>query len=408
MSSLSDKLRSLGVQIGTQGVSPPTKSAPPPQLIDVIPGMWKSTSHGETFIVEKRYPLDFSLGSISIQPSFSVHPLSKWIGEPSLGEYPLGDYAFIDTETTGLSGGTGVYTFLIGVGRFQEDHFHISQFFLQDPAQETAQLSALEKLLAPTKVIISYNGKAFDLPRLKSRYQTHHWPPPLRSILHIDLLHLSRRLWNNQLSSCTLGDIESCILNFERSEEDVPGWQVSDLFFEYLHTQDPTPLKRIFYHNEMDVLSMAAILNRISDILNPPHRETIQRPEELLSAGKFFADLNEPDNAISLLEQSICKLDSDSDLYYEGVKSLSFLHKKKGDYHRAVPLWKEATNRGDFYAYIELAKYYEHHQKEYQEAIHWTLSAISEVDNARLETHKIHSLKADLEHRLNRLKKKLE
>lgn len=408
MPSLSDKLKSLGVQIGTQGVSPSSKSAPPPQLIDVLPGMWEDTPYGETFIVEKRYPLDFSLGSISLQPAFSVHPLSKWIGEPSLGEHPLEDYAFIDTETTGLSGGAGVYTFLIGVGRFQEEDFQISQFFLQDPAQEAAQLSALEDFLAPTKVIISYNGKAFDLPRLQSRYQTHHWPPPLRSILHIDLLHLARRLWSNQLSSCTLVDIESYILNFERSEEDVPGWQVSDLFFEYLHTQDPTPLRRIFYHNEMDVLSMVAILNRISDILNSPHNASMHPPEELLSVGKFYADLDEPESAISLLEKSICELDSESDLYFEGLKTLSFLHKKKGDYHQAVPLWKEATNHGELYAYIELAKYYEHHQKEYQEAIHWTLSAISEADNTRLESHKFDSLKGDLEHRLHRLKKKAD
>jgi uncharacterized protein YprB with RNaseH-like and TPR domain len=368
--------------------------------------MWKNTPHGETFVVEKQYPLDFCQGSIYIQPAFSVPPLAKWINEPSLGEHPLEKYAFIDTETTGLSGGAGVYTFLVGLGRFQEDHFHISQFFLQDPTQEAAQLSALEEFLAPAKVIISYNGKAFDLPRLKSRYKTHHWPPPLRSISHIDLLHLTRRLWKNQLPSCTLGDIEYHILKFERSQEDVPGCRVSDLFFEYLHTQDPAPLRRIFYHNEMDVLSMVAILNRISEILNPPVTESIQAPEEFLSVGKFFADLNEPENAITLLEKSICELDSDSDLYDEGLKTLSFLYKKRGDYHQAIPLWKEASNRGQMYAYVELAKFYEHHQKEYQEAIHWTLSAISEMDNFALKSHKIQSIKGDLKHRLHRLKKK--
>ncbi len=408
MSSLSDKLKSLGVQIGSEGVSPSPKSDPSPQLIDVLPGAWKDTPHGETFVVEKRYPLDFTLGSIPIQPAFSIHPLSKWIDEPSLGDYPLGDYAFIDTETTGLSGGTGVYAFLIGVGRFCEDHFLISQFFLQDPAQEAAQLSALESFLASTKVIISYNGKAFDLPRLKSRYKTHHWPPPLRSIPHIDLLHLARRLWNNHLTSCTLGDIEHHILEFARSEDDVPGWKVADLFFEYLHAQDPRPLRRIFYHNEMDVLSMVAILNRISDILNLPQAGSFQHAEELLSAGKFYADLDETETAISIIEKSIVEFDSCSDLYQEGLKTLSFLHKKTGNYHQAVPLWKKATDNGEIYAYIELAKFYEHHKKEYQEAIHWTLSAISQIDNADMDTHKINTIKSDLDHRLQRLKKRAD
>ncbi|MBS3750752.1 MAG: ribonuclease H-like domain-containing protein [Anaerolineales bacterium] len=406
MSSLSDKLKSLGLQIGAKGISPPSNSPPTDPLIDVLPGYWKPTPHGDTFIVENQYPLDYSLGSVSLQPSIYTPPLTKWLKNPALEHTPLDHFAFIDTETTGLSGGAGVYVFLIGVGRFIDDHFQISQFFLSDPAQETAQLSALEEYLAPAEVVVSYNGKSFDLPRLKTRYRAHRWPPPLQEISHIDLLHLARRLWKNRLSSCTLGDIEYNILNFERSEEDVPGWQVSDLFHEYIHTQNPKPLKQVFYHNEMDVLSMVGILNRISTLLNPGSACQTDHPEELSSVGKFYADLKEPKTAINLLEESLTRFDSVSDPYLESLKTLSFLYKKSENFEKAVSYWKEAAENEEYYAFLELAKYFEHRQKNFEEAIHWTLSAISIIDSTAGKAHQSQAHKSDLEHRLNRLKGK--
>lgn len=406
MPSLSDKLKSLGVHIGPSDIDSPPSKVRGRDLVDVLPGTWVDTAHGETFIVDKRYPLHHSQGAVKIHQRSSIHPISKWINDPALTDIPREKYAFIDTETTGLSGGAGVYTFLVGVGRIQGDHFHIAQFFMQDPAEETAQLSALETALAEVEVLVSYNGKAFDLPRLISRYKTHHWPPPLREIPHIDLLHLARRLWKEGLSSCTLGDIEYYILEFERSDQDVPGWKVADLFFEYLRTQDPTPLTQIFYHNEMDVLSMAAILNHICRILNDPQPEQVSDITALYSVGKFYADLGEVKRAEAILGTVLERQDLPPQTFQAGMKTLSTLYKKAGDFQQAIPLWEKAADQGKIYAFIELAKYYEHVERAYHEAVHWTLSAINQTKTLDLTSDHQDKLHAELEHRLARLKRK--
>lgn len=408
MSSLSDKLRSLGVQVGADNLPSNNKGQEPKNLIDVLPGRWESTPHGETFTVEKVYPAGHSIGKYPLSPPSSLEPISKWVGDAKLRQLPIEKFAYMDTETTGLSGGTGTYTFLVGVGYFQDGEFKLKQFFLRDPGEESAQLSALESFLAPISALVSYNGKAFDLPRLKTRYIHHHWPPPFQNTTHVDLLHLSRRLWKSHLSSCTLGDIEYHILGFERTEEDVPGWQISDLFFDYLQTQNPLPLRRIFYHNEMDVLSMVALFHRIITLLNNPNPENVDHPGEMLSIGEFYADIGELDRAKAVLDKTLENGVLEPNLRQQAIQSLSFIHKRQGDYHPAVRLWKEAAKHGQIYAHLELAKYFEHREKAYQEAIHWTLSAMSLVDEGDSATaHKDSSLCGDLKYRLDRLKKKI-
>jgi len=407
MSSLSDKLKSLGVQIGTDDIEPQKDKHHAPELIDILPGAWHETPHGETFVVQKRYPAGHAIGGSPLQPYNAPDALAHWNDDPDLLDLKSDEIAYIDTETTGLSGGTGTYTFLIGVGKFCGDQFEFRQFFMQDPAQEPAQLSALESYLASVKALVSYNGKAFDLPRLQTRYKTHHWPPPLQDLSHIDLLHLARRLWKNHLPSCTLGDIEYHILGIERSDQDVPGWQVAELFFEYLHSQNPSPLKRIFYHNEIDVLSMVALLNRIADLLKNPTPENVHHPSELYSLGNVYADIGNTQRAISILERTLDMSPENLDVYHHALKSLSFLYKKIDDYPSAIPLWAEAANRGGTYGAIELAKYYEHQKKSLQEALHWTLTAISLVNMAKLEADRESDLLPELHHRLERLKRKL-
>jgi hypothetical protein len=122
--------------------------------------------------------------------------------------------------------------------------------------------------------------------------------------------------------------------------------------------------------------------------------------------GKFYADLKEPKTAINLLEESLTRFDSVSDSYLESLKTLSFLYKKSEKFEKAVSYWKEAAENEEYYAFLELAKYFEHRQKNFEEAIHWTLSAISLIDSTAGKAHRSHAHKSDLEHRLNRLKGK--
>ena len=197
----------MGIQLGPQNLAPRHK----PEIFSiekVLEGRTLETHQGRTFVVEEYYPMGTSHGQGSLKIDASLDVIGRWIGDEGIVELPAQSFAFIDTETTGLSGGSGTYAFLIGVGRFEEDEFHLAQFFMHDPAEEPAQLAALEEFLAPCQSIVSFNGKAFDIPLLNTRYTFQGWRSPFTGMAHIDLLHLARRLWRDRLPSRTLGNLE--------------------------------------------------------------------------------------------------------------------------------------------------------------------------------------------------------
>ena len=124
---------------------------------------------------------------------------------------------FLDTETSGLSGGTGTYAFLVGAARFIDDKFVLQQFFMRDPAEEPALLEGVANFLAPCEALVTFNGKAFDAPLLTTRYKLHYIPVPYKEYSHLDLLPLARRLWRDRLPSRALKYLEEHVLGFTRS-----------------------------------------------------------------------------------------------------------------------------------------------------------------------------------------------
>ena len=193
MPSLSDKLKSLGVQVGTNDLDPPTRTDNPTSLIDILDGNWQKTPVGDCFVVSKSLPVNSKHGKVSLDKFRKSPIIERLPGLEGISKVPRDSYLFIDTETSSLSGGTGSYVFLIGAAKYKKSTIQFKQFFLQDPSTELAQLAALEKFVSSSKVIISYNGKAFDLPRIKTRYRLNGWPSPFEDIFHIDLLHIARR-----------------------------------------------------------------------------------------------------------------------------------------------------------------------------------------------------------------------
>ena len=311
---------------------------------------------------------------------------------------------FIDTETTGLSGGVGTYVFLIGVAKYKGDILNFAQFFLQDPAHESSQLAALNEFISNAKLIVSYNGKSFDLPRIKTRYRLHGWPDPFAEIYHIDLLHIARRLWKAHLPGCTLGDLEHHLLGLQRDSIDIPGWQVSEHFYEYLRSGDPTPLKGVFYHNEIDVISLAALLEYISERLSSPLKKKFLEEQDLVSIGKYFFSIGNTSMAIQVLKKTLAITDLSDEIMLDSRLTLAAAYKKKGEYKKAAPLWLECSSSSSLHALVELAKYAEHKLGDYDEAIHWTLTSLDNLD--LLPRHKQKQIANQLDHRLGRLKKK--
>jgi uncharacterized protein YprB with RNaseH-like and TPR domain len=327
------------------------------------------------YLVEYSYPAGHRYGEAQLQPGSGLGLLAAWAGEDRIGQCQPQGFAYIDIETTGLSGGSGTYAFLIGAGRLTSEGFYLAQFFMRDPAEEPAQLLALEEFLAPCETIVTYNGKAFDIPILTTRYITQGWKSPFRDLAHLDLLPLARKLWRERLPSRTLGNVETFILGARRTEEDVPGWIIPSLFFNYLRDGDARPLKGVFYHNLMDVLAMAGLLNHISHLFADPLHAQVSHGLDLVGLGRFYEDLELLPEATGLYRRSL-DAGLPEELFWATLQRLSFICKRCRDYTAALHLWEQAAQHGQIYACVELAKYYEHTARDIEAALDWTGVAI--------------------------------
>jgi uncharacterized protein YprB with RNaseH-like and TPR domain len=408
MSSLADKLKSLGVKTGTVDLPthlPRSQTGFPVET--VVEGRFLSTRLGDTYISETHYPLDHQHGVVPILFSESLETLGLWAGDGQLATMKPEDFVFLDTETSGLSGGTGTYAFMVGAGRFEADEFHLVQFFMRDPGQESALLEALTDFLAPAQVMVTYNGKAFDAPLLKTRYRLHSQPVPFMDMIHLDLLPLARRLWRDRLPSRSLKYIEENVLGAPRSSEEVPGYEIPYLYFDFLRNGDARPLMGVFYHNNMDIVALAAMLNHMNHMLEEPLHESIEHGLDRIALAKLFEDLGKWDQAARLYEVGLQEELPQAD-FSQAVRRLSTLQRRRGDLPSALILWEKAAQDGHVYAHIELAKHFEHRQRDPVAAMRWALSGRDLV--LKDETLPVYMRKHWLEeitHRLSRLEKKV-
>ena len=405
--SLADKLRSLGVKVGfprDQPAAEDQKSKLPIQ--SAIAGDFISTRRGETFVAAQIYPADYHHGQTPLRTTVPLSTVGQWAHDSRISELPLETFAFLDTETSGLAGGTGTYAFLVGVGRFEQDQFHLRQFFMRDPSEEPALLEGLIDFLAPCKVLVTFNGKAFDAPLLVTRYSLHGIPVPFREFAHLDLLPLSRRLWRDRLPSRALKYLEENILGAPRNTEEVPGYEIPYLYFDYLRTGDARPLKGVFYHNAMDIVALAALMNHVAGVLHTPFSGQVEHGLDFIALGKLFEDLDRPEDAARLYERGLEVGVGEAD-FGAAIQRLSALQRRRGDIEGAVELWKKAAADGHVYAHVALAKYCEHNLRDYPAALKWTGSAAELVGSLDIPRYVYRHWMEELEHRRDRLQEKL-
>lgn len=406
MPSLSDKLKSLGVKVGASNLS--REATPREYEIDkVVDGTYRASLTGETFVAEQTFDGGYRHGHASILPAVPFDALAAWAGEPRFLELPLESYAFLDTETSGLAGGTGTYAFLVGVGRFVQGVFCLEQFFMRDPAEETAMLEALAGYLAPVQALVTFNGKAFDAPLLFTRYALHNIPCPFAGYAHLDLLPLARRLWRDRLPSRALKFLEENVLAAPRTSEEVPGYEIPYIYFDYLRSRDARPLKGVFYHNAMDVVAMAALLSHVTSILADPFSEMVEHGLDVVALAKLYEDMGQWDMAARLFERGLEMELPEAD-FWLAVQRLSRLQKRRGDLETALGLWERAADKGHVYAHVELAKYHEHQRRDYVQAIKWTHSAVELVSTLDIPRYVYNHWMEELTHRLERLDEKLQ
>ena len=359
--SFLEKLKGLGVKIGTESVSSPREPKKIFSIKDVIKGTEKTTHLGSTFITEKIFPKGSFHGKINIFDVNDLEMIFRWAKASSDTSPNIKHVLFLDTETSSLAGGAGTFAFMVGLGFFTNDSYKVVQLFLEDPDNEIAFLYALEELAAGFDTLVTFNGKSFDIPVLKNRYFIYQYPNPFDSFNHIDLLHLARRIWKNRLTSCRLADLEKDILIFNRSEEEIPGWLVPQIYHDYLYSGDARPLAGVFYHNQNDIVSMAALLTELSLMLADPY--DIRFHTDLVSMGKLFEDLSL--NSTAQQVYNYCtRFNFSRDQEVELLLRAARLHNRIYGWDQGIDYWLKAADIGSVEACIEISKFYEHRGKD--------------------------------------------
>lgn len=384
-SDLSEQLKKLGVQFGKDKPIPaPVKKKIP--IESLVTGHEFDTIFGKIFSSNHQYSDQHQHGAVPLKPFTKYEVLCEWAQAAHLAANDISEFIFLDTETTGLSGGTGTIPFMIGAARFNGDQFVLEQFFLRNPAEEKAQLAALTEFVDGAKAVVSYNGKSFDIPIINTRYILNRLSNPFDEMGHIDLLHITRRVWKRRLKQCNLGNIEKEILEFYRTDEDIPGYLVPEFYRNYVADGDASQIAGIFYHNEIDVVSLSALFTTLAAILEDPTSDKLSHAEDIYSIGRLMESLDREVLAEQLYASEHFIKSNREELILSLI-SRARICKKNKNYSDALPLWIQANNLGSIDAALELAKYYEHIARDYSNALAITDQLLQQLlPNATLPT----------------------
>jgi hypothetical protein len=327
---------------------------------------------------------------------------------PGLSSAELAHAAFLDVETTGLSGGTGTYVFLVGLGTFEDGAFHLRQFFLADLWGEAAMLAAVTEVLERCRALVTFNGRRFDLPLLETRLTLSRLPPAPPAVPHLDLLYPARRLYRRRLPSCRLAALECALLGVER-EDDVPGWAIPALYFEYVRRGEARPLRAVFKHNALDILSLVGLTAHMGRLWSRPAPED---PDDCLALARCEESDGRPLEAISLYQAGLGgDLDGERRAYARW--RLACLCRRQGCWEDAARLWQEEAGDGRpagrrLEALVELAKLEEHRRHDYAAAEALTRRALSLLEIVAIRDGSGCLVQREaLEHRLWRLRRRL-
>ena len=366
-------------------VLPPSKPAPPKPgrfIEELVSGEVVHTAHGAHFETEKLWERHRRHGSIGIGDLADLpEDLLDSISCGAIARSHPGKWAFLDTETTGLAGGTGTYAFLVGVGSIDAEGFRLRQFFMRDYGEEASLLARLAEHLARFDVLITYNGKAYDQPLLETRYRMARARHPFDRLEHLDLLFGARRLWKLRLESCRLVDLENQILGVER-QGDLPGEMIPYYYFDYLRTQQAFRLVPIFHHNATDILSLACLTAIVPLAFRAPEEAALHHGADLIGLARWLLAAERHEEALRLLRRAV-DLGLTDALLFKTLWDVAAIEKRLGRAQAALEALRELTASRNPYrarAFEELAKHYEHGARDYAAALQMTREALALED----------------------------
>jgi len=399
---LTDKLQRFGSQINSlRPATPKIKYPDRYQLLaETVGGELVAGSAGCYCLIRTLFPVGFKhgafiLGADVIEKSVPAAAFSPF--EESF-ELPYSSMKFVDTETTGL-GGSGAVAFLIGAGQVTNHGFEVSQYLIPDYSDEAAMLEDFHQNLSTGSTVVSFNGASFDLPVLQDRMIINRVARKLDYEYHLDLLHSARRLFKRRLQDCTLTNLERQLFSFYRTD-DIPGYLVPSVYFEWLSAQGLTQMQKVLEHNRYDIVSLYFLTHLISNAYQSDGG-SLEHSEDLHSLSRFYERRRE--NA------RIEKVYNRVQQFGNGISPDAALHfarnfKRSQNLQESVKIWESLITEKSsesFWACIELAKYYEHHRKDFKIALEYAGAAV-QCDGL---TDK---LLLTLNKRVNRLTKKLK
>ena len=283
---------------------------------------------------------------------------------------------FLDTETTGLSGGAGTLAFEVGVGYLTERGMVIRQYVMRDYGEEAAMLAELAKLLKRYETVVSFNGKSFDLPLLESRMVMNRIRVRVCDRPHLDLLHAARRVYKLRLKRCNLASLEEAVLGQGR-EDDLPGAQVPQRYFDYLKTGEFALLEDVLRHNLQDVRSLAQLTAHLCAVYRQPER--LAHEEDLYSVGRTLLRGGRTQQGRACMRILGC-----GSLGSQARMRLADSYRQQKEWDEAVAVWQTMIARGEGGAapYLSLAKYYEHVGHDARRALAYARGALQAALNA--------------------------
>jgi len=382
MADLKDKLAALaqsaGVSIGADWkkriTTMETKRAEGAFEVDrVVPGeVWHPPEEANAddplgfYLVREEWPLDAAHGNLIFGDLMAVDGASIAFSakdEELLSFNPETTF-FVDTETTGLMGGTGTMVFLMGVAYIRDGKLRLDQCFLRDFDDEEPMLHYLRELFRDCETLVSYNGKSFDLPLLRTRFIQNRIPFPLDAISHYDLLHAARRFWKRRLQDCSLTNIERHILGVER-HGDVPSALIPQLWLDYLRKRDARPLEPVFYHHKTDILSLVTLTAWVARCLATPGGGGFEHAEDRLSLARLHFQQRQWEDAVDQT-RSLLATEQPPALRHETLTLQANALKKLQRWPDMGEAWAVIHREfpRDRTAALELAKFYEHRARD--------------------------------------------
>jgi len=344
--NLRDKLNAISGQ-------PKPKAPAPPKVYDC----WQ---------VSHTHPLEEFPGAFEV----TREAVLLMQGEEMPEDFDPRRILYLDTETTGFQG-AGTVAFMIGAGWLTEQGFEVRQYVMRDYPEEKAQLQALQQLLERFDVLCTFNGRTFDLPMLRTRFLMNRMKPDCLEKPHIDLIHIARRVWKLRLRHCSLSHLEEAILGRGRTD-DLPGSEAPKRFFAMVQTGEIHLIDEVLAHNEQDVASMCTLLAHMHRMYVAPER--ITHAEDVYSMGVALEWLHHPEEA-----RRCYRLVHAGRMHAVGQLRLASSYRRDGDRESARNVWQGmiGRNEGGATPYIELAKYYEHTQRDPQSALMLTRRAMA-------------------------------